>query len=303
MIPEGAKVTTYRNGNFLDPVPPGPHVENTGAERRSKLTHFAGAYWLGSEKNEMLQRIYGTAFASQADLDAPQRIEESLKRDHRKLGRELDLFSIHEEVGAGPCTGTRSSPWCVTCSSPSGRKSTQGATSSCTRRTSRARSSTRIRHLQNYGDIMYAPMQVDEQAFRVKPMNRLNHIMIYNSRKHSYRELPVRFAELGTAYRYERPACCTAWNASAAFTGGTTPHIFCTPDQLQSGDRRVLKFMPLLSTCGYEYHCYPRDASGRQIGIGSDAEWTFATNALRAGAETAGLPTRSTRAAARSTRR
>jgi threonyl-tRNA synthetase len=143
-IPAGAKVTYYTNDGFVD-LCRGPHVASTGDIKAFKLTHVAGAYWLGSERNEMLQRIYGTAFPTAAEMDEYlQRIEESLKRDHRRLGRELDLFSIQEEVGPASCCGIRGSASCATSSSSSGRKSTGSAvTSSSTRRTSRARSCTR----------------------------------------------------------------------------------------------------------------------------------------------------------------
>jgi threonyl-tRNA synthetase len=290
-IPEGARITTYRNGDFLD-LCRGPHVASTGKVSTFKLTHVAGAYWLGSEKNEMLQRIYGTAFASDSDLAAHlQRVEESLKRDHRKLGRELDLFSIHEEVGAGlvhwhPRLGmvrhVLEGFW-------KEEHLKAGYDLVYTPHIASEKLYTISGHLENYGDIMYSPMQVDEQAYRVKPMNCPNHIMIYNSRKHSYRELPVRFAELGTVYRYERSGVLHGMERVRGFTQDDS-HIFCTPDQLQSEIEGVLALMHLLlTTCGYEYHCFLATRPADKY-LGSDAEWEFATSALRQALEHRGLP-------------
>ena len=144
-------------------------------------------------------------------------------------------------------------------------------------------------HLQNYADIMYSPMQIDEQAYRAKPMNCPMHIMIYNSRKHSYRELPLRYAELGTVYRYERSGVLHGMERVRGFTQDDS-HIFCTPDQLQSEIEGVLKLMDLLlTTCGYEYRCYLATRPADKY-LGSDEEWEFATNALKQALEHRGLP-------------
>ena len=290
-IPEGARVTTYKNGPFLD-LCRGPHLKSTGELKAFKLTHVAGAYWLGSERNEMLQRIYGTAFATQAELDEHlKRIEESLKRDHRRLGRELDLFSIQEEVGPGlvlwhPKLGIvrhvleqfwKEEHW------------KRGYQFVYTPHIASEKLYQISGHLENYADIMYAPMLIDEQAYRAKPMNCPGHIMIYNSRKHSYRELPIRFAELGTVYRYERSGVLHGMERVRGFTQDDS-HIFCTPDQLQSEVQGVLDLMHhLLTTFGYSYSCYLATRPKEKY-LGSDAEWGFATNALRAALEAKGLP-------------
>ena len=290
-IPEGARVTTYKNGPFLD-LCRGPHLKSTGELKAFKLTHVAGAYWLGSERNEMLQRIYGTAFATQAELDEHlKRIEESLKRDHRRLGRELDLFSIQEEVGPGlvlwhPKLGIvrhvleqfwKEEHW------------KRGYQFVYTPHIASEKLYQISGHLENYADIMYAPMLIDEQAYRAKPMNCPGHIMIYNSRKHSYRELPIRFAELGTVYRYERSGVLHGMERVRGFTQDDS-HIFCTPDQLQSEVQGVLDLMHhLLTTFGYSYSCYLATRPKEKY-LGSDAEWEFATNALRAALEAKGLP-------------
>ena len=290
-IPEGARVTTYKNGPFLD-LCRGPHLKSTGELKAFKLTHVAGAYWLGSERNEMLQRIYGTAFATQAELDEHlKRIEESLKRDHRRLGRELDLFSIQEEVGPGlvlwhPKLGIvrhvleqfwKEEHW------------KRGYQFVYTPHIASEKLYVISGHLENYADIMYAPMMIDEQAYRAKPMNCPGHIMIYNARKHSYRELPIRFAELGTVYRYERSGVLHGMERVRGFTQDDS-HIFCTPDQLQSEVQGVLDLMHhLLTTFGYTYSCYLATRPKEKY-LGSDAEWEFATNALRAALEAKGLP-------------
>ena len=290
-IPEGARVTTYKNGPFLD-LCRGPHLKSTGELKAFKLTHVAGAYWLGSERNEMLQRIYGTAFATQAELDEHlKRIEESLKRDHRRLGRELDLFSIQEEVGPGlvlwhPKLGIvrhvleqfwKEEHW------------KRGYQFVYTPHIASEKLYQISGHLENYADIMYAPMMIDEQAYRAKPMNCPGHIMIYNARKHSYRELPIRFAELGTVYRYERSGVLHGMERVRGFTQDDS-HIFCTPDQLQSEVQGVLDLMHhLLTTFGYTYSCYLATRPKEKY-LGSDAEWEFATNALRAALEAKGLP-------------
>ena len=290
-IPEGARVTTYKNGPFLD-LCRGPHLKSTGELKAFKLTHVAGAYWLGSERNEMLQRIYGTAFATQAELDEHlKRIEESLKRDHRRLGRELDLFSIQEEVGPGlvlwhPKLGIvrhvleqfwKEEHW------------KRGYQFVYTPHIASEKLYQISGHLENYADIMYAPMMIDEQAYRAKPMNCPGHIMIYNARKHSYRELPIRFAELGTVYRYERSGVLHGMERVRGFTQDDS-HIFCTPDQLQSEVQGVLDLMHhLLTTFGYSYSCYLATRPKEKY-LGSDAEWEFATNALRAALEAKGLP-------------
>jgi threonyl-tRNA synthetase len=291
VIPEGAKVTTYRNGQFLD-LCRGPHVESTAKVTAFKLTHVAGAYWLGSEKNEMLQRIYGTAFNTQAELDEHLlRIEEALKRDHRKLGRELDLYSIHDEVGAGlvhwhPKLGmvrhVLEGFW-------KEEHLKAGYQLVYTPHIASEKLYEISGHLQNYADIMYSPMQIDDQAYRAKPMNCPNHIMIYNNRPHSYRELPVRFAELGTVYRYERSGVLHGMERVRGFTQDDS-HIFCTPEQLESEVQGVLDLHHrIVTTFGYEYRCYLATRPAEKY-LGSDEEWAFATNALRGALEGRGIP-------------
>jgi len=183
-IPEGGKVTYYRSGPFLD-LCRGPHLPSTGRIKAFKVTHVAGAYWLGNERNEMLQRIYGTAFPTQQELDEHlKRVEEALKRDHRRLGRELDLYSIHEEVGPGlvhwhPKGGMVrhliEEFW-------TSEHLKRGYQLVYTPHLASEKLFEISGHLENYGDIMYSPMDIDGQPYRVMPMNCPGHIMIYQTR-------------------------------------------------------------------------------------------------------------------------
>jgi threonyl-tRNA synthetase len=290
-IPAGDKITFYQNGPFLD-LCRGPHVASTGEIKAFKLTHVAGAYWLGSERNEMLQRIYGTAFPTQAELDEyVKRIEESLKRDHRRLGRELSLYSIHDEVGPGlihwhPKGGMLrhliEEFW-------KAEHLKRGYQFVYTPHLASERLYEISGHLENYADLMYAPMDIDGKPYRVKPMNCPGHIMIYNSRRHSYRELPLRFAELGTVYRYERSGVLHGMERVRGFTQDDS-HVFCTPDQLADEVAAILDLMDyLLRAFRYDYSCYlatrPKDKF-----LGTEEEWDFATAALKSALERRGLP-------------
>jgi threonyl-tRNA synthetase len=291
VIPEDGKVTYYKDGPFVD-LCRGPHLPSTGAIKAFKVTHVAGAYWLGSERNEMLQRIYGTAFATQQELDEHlKRIEEALKRDHRRLGRELDLFSIHEEIGPGlvlwhPRGGMVrhliENFW-------KDEHLKRGYQFVYTPHIASEKLYQISGHLENYADIMYAPMEIDGQPYRAKPMNCPGHIMIYTSRKHSYRDLPLRYAELGTVYRYERSGVLHGMERVRGFTQDDS-HIFCTPEQLQDEVLGILDLMDfLLKAFGYEYQCYlatrPKDKY-----LGTEEEWAFATEALRQALDRRGLP-------------
>ena len=290
-IPADGKITFYRNGPFTD-LCRGPHVASTGEIKAFKLTHVAGAYWLGNEHNEMLQRIYGTAFPAQAELDAfLKQIEEALKRDHRKLGRELDIFSIHDEVGPGlihwhPRGGMLrhliEQFW-------KDEHIRRGYHLVYTPHVASEKLYEISGHLQNYADLMYAPMDIDGQPYRVKPMNCPNHVMIYTSRKRSYRELPLRLAEFGTVYRYERSGVLHGMDRVRGFTVDDS-HIFCTRDQLAAEVEGVLDLMDyILRAFRYDYRCYlatrPKDKF-----LGSEEEWAFATDALRQALERRRLP-------------
>jgi len=290
-IPEGEKVTMFRNGPFLD-LCRGPHVMSTGRIKAFKITHSAGAYWLGNERNEMLQRIYGTAFSSQKKLDEHLAlIEESLKRDHRRVGKDLDLFSVHEKVGAGlihwHARGGMVRHLIEAFWKDEHLK--RGYQMVYTPHIASEKLYEISGHLENYADLMYSPMDIDGQPFRLKPMNCPGHIMIYQTRRHSYRDLPIRMAELGTVYRYERSGVLHGMERVRGFTQDDS-HIFCTREQLADEVGGILDLMDfLLQTFGYEYTAYlatrPEDKY-----LGSDEEWEFATNALRQALDSRGMP-------------
>ncbi|MDO8615859.1 MAG: threonine--tRNA ligase [Dehalococcoidia bacterium] len=281
---EDEAVGLYRQGEFLD-LCQGPHVQRTGQVAPFKLMSVAGAYWRGSERNPMLQRIYGALFETQEELDAHlQQIEEALRRDHRRLGRELDLFSFHEEFGPGlvywhPRGGRvrtliedfwrrehyRAGYELVY--TPHIGKSTLWETSG---------------HLDFYTENMYSPMDIDGQDYYVRPMNCPFHIQIYKSDLHSYRELPIRLAELGTVYRYERSGVLHGLMRVRGFTQDDA-HILCRPDQVRAEIQGCVDFMLFfLGAFGFQdFHVYlsTRDESGKYAG--SLEDWQMATEVLR----------------------
>ena len=240
---EGDTVTIYKHGDFMD-LCRGPHVSNTKEVKAFKLLKVAGAYWRGSEKNPQLNRIYGTAFFSKKELDDYlTMLEEAGKRDHRKLGTELDLFSTMDEYGAGlilwhPKGGRirdaietfwkqehYRNGYDILYTPHIGRK-TLWETSG---------------HLDFYRDSMYSPMDIDGNDYFIKPMNCPFHIMVYKSRMRSYRDLPLRWAELGTVYRYEKSGVLHGLLRVRGFTQDDA-HIVCTPEQIEDEIREVLRF-------------------------------------------------------------
>ena len=289
MIPADAKVTYYRNGGFID-LCRGPHVRSTGEVKAFKLTHVAGAYWLGSERNEMLQRIYGTAFPSAEELEAHlQRVEEALKRDHRRLGRELDLFSIHEEVGAGLIhwhpKGGMLRHLIETFVKDENLK--RGYHLVYTPHISSERLYAISGHLDKYSEFMYAPMDIEGSPYRVKPMNCPNHIMIYKSRRRSYRELPLRLAELGTVYRFERSGVLHGMDRVRGFTVDDA-HLFCTKEQVAEEVEGMIELMNvLLQAFGFTYTAYLATRPAKSLG--AEEDWTFSTEALRSALERRGI--------------
>jgi len=276
------EVSSFENGDFLD-LCRGPHVKSTKQIGAYKLLSIAGAYWRASEKNPQLQRIYGTAWHTRAELkDYLHRLAEAEKRDHRKLGRALDLFSAHEDVGGGlifwhPKLGMVrhliETYWRE-------EHLKRGYNFVYTPHIASERLYTTSGHLQNYADLMYSPMDIDGSPYRVKPMNCPGHIKIYQSRGHSYRDLPIRFAELGTVYRYERSGVLHGMLRVRGFTQDDS-HIFCTRDQLAEEITGVLELThTMMSDFGYTYEAFlatrPKDKS-----MGTDEEWAWATEALR----------------------
>ena len=246
-------VTIYRQGSFVD-LCRGPHAATTGEVKAIKLLSVAGAYWRGDEHRSMLQRIYGTAFETEDELESHlKKLEEAAKRDHRKLGKTLDLFSIHEEAGAGLIY------W-----HPKGalvRKVIEdfwkdehfrrGYDLLYTPHLAKVDLWKRSGHWEYYRDSMYPPMEMEGQDYVVKPMNCPGHIMIFKTQLRSYRQLPLRWAELGTVYRWERSGVLHGLTRVRGFTQDDA-HIFCRPDQLEDEVVGVVEFACfMLETFGF----------------------------------------------------
>ncbi|HTV07734.1 MAG TPA: threonine--tRNA ligase [Candidatus Aquilonibacter sp.] len=282
----GDTISLYRNGNFTD-FCRGPHVPSTGRVKAFKVMSIAGAYWLGDEKNQQLQRIYGTAFFSQKELDAHFKYLEEIKaRDHRALGKQLDLFSIQEVAGAGLIF------W-----HPKGgliRKTMEDwMREECIRRGYQMVFTPHIMrrelwkisgHEGYYAENMYPPMELDDAEYRLKPMNCPGHILIYKSTPKSYRDLPARYAELGNVYRYERSGTMHGLLRVRGFTQDDA-HIFCTPDQINAEIEACLDFAKaVLKTFGfkeYRVELSTRDPKKGADFVGSESDWNHAEEALK----------------------
>ncbi len=277
----GDVVTIYKQGKFID-LCRGPHVTVTGEIGPFKLTHIAGAYWRGREDRPMLQRIYGVAFDSKEELERYLACrEEASKRDHRKLGRDLDLFSIHEEAGPGLIY------W-----HPKGavvrrviedfwkaEHIKQGYDVVYTPHIAKLDLWKQSGHWDHYREHLYSPMEVEGQEYILKPMNCLGHILIYKTGLHSYRELPLRYAELGTVYRYERSGVLHGLARVRGFTQDDA-HIFCRPDQLEEEITGVLRLVQYMMGT-FDFNEYELLLATRPEKYAGTAEmWERATNAL-----------------------
>ena len=287
--PEG-KWTVYQEGDFVD-FCRGPHVESTGKIGEYKLLSIAGAYWRGDEHNEMLQRIYGTAWATKEELeDHLKRLEEAERRDHRRLGRELDLFSIQEEAGPGLVF------W-----HPKGaliRKIIEdywrdehlngGYELLYTPHIAKQALWATSGHLDFFTENMFSPMEVEGSPYLIRPMNCPFHLLIYKTKIRSYRELPIRWAELGTVYRYERSGVMHGLMRVRGFTQDDA-HIICRRDQAESEVKRVLNFViDVLKRFGFdEYQVYL--STRPEKWVGTDEGWQLATEALKIALKEKGL--------------
>ncbi len=290
----GPVVSCYRQNNFMD-FCTGPHLPSTGRIGAFKLLSIAGAYWKGSEKNQQLQRIYGTAFATEEQLQEHLRLlEEARKRDHRKLGPALDLFSVEETAGPGLIFwhphGTivrqvLEDFW----KDEHRRRGYQLVTTPHIARDELWRMSG---HLDYYKENMYT-FEIEESGYVIKPMNCPGHSLIYKSRLRSYRELPIRFAELGTVYRNERSGVLHGMMRVRGFTQDDA-HIYCTRDQILDEIKGVLDLVIIfLKTFGYERYevdLSVRDPSHPEKYAGDDSGWTMAEGALTQALESRGLP-------------
>ena len=288
-------VSIYRHGSFVD-LCRGPHLNSTGQIGPFKLLSIAGAYWRGDEHRPMLQRIYGTAFDTQAELDEHlRRLAEIEARDHRRLVKQLDLISFHEEAGAGLAYWHPKGGLMRVLIEDYWRKQhlEGGYDIVFTPHIGRAHLWKTSGHLDFYKESMYSPMEIDEQEYYVKPMNCPFHIMIYKSRLRSYRELPLRWAELGTVYRYERSGTLHGLLRVRGFTQDDA-HIFCTPEQIEDEILRVLDFsLSMLRAFGFEEYKVElsvRDPQNLGKYVGSDAMWQQAEGSLLKALEARNLP-------------
>ena len=290
-IPEDEAISTYKHGAFED-LCAGPHVESTGKIPAFKLLSVAGAYWRGDEKRPMLQRIYGTAFESQDALDEHlHRLEEARRRDHRLLGRELDLFSIHDETGPGliiwhpkgsRLRGIIEDFW-------KQEHYSAGYDLVYTPHIGRSNLWETSGHLDFYKENMYAAMEMDGQDYYLKPMNCPFHIMYYRTAMRSYRDLPMRIGELGSVYRYERGGVLHGLLRVRGLTQDDA-HIFCRQDQVVEEINGVLDLdFHLLEAMGFsEFEVML--STRPEKAVGDAAQWDIATDSLRQTLEQRGIP-------------
>ncbi|NLG34694.1 MAG: threonine--tRNA ligase, partial [Lentisphaerae bacterium] len=290
-IPEGETISLYHTGNFTD-LCRGPHVKSTGEIRAFKLTSVAGAYFRGDEKNPMMQRLYGTAFLSQADLEAHQKmLEEAKLRDHRALGRDLDLFSIQESVGPGLVHWHPKGARIRATIEDFWRREhfRAGYEMLYTPHIGRAGLWETSGHLGFYSENMYAPMDIDEQRYYIKPMNCPFHIQVYKTHKRSYRELPLRWAELGTVYRYERAGVLHGLMRVRGFTQDDA-HIYCTEEQVEQEVRECVRFaIAMWKAFGFE-DITAYLATRPEKAVGEPARWDLAQRSLEAALKAEGIP-------------
>jgi threonyl-tRNA synthetase len=279
----GDKVSIYKNDKFID-LCEGPHIPSTGKIGVFKLLKIAGAYWRGDEKNPMLQRIYGISYPTQAELTRElKRIEEAKERDHRKIGKELELYSIFELGGPG-----------LVCWHPDGaiirneienfwkkEHIKRGYQLVYTPHIAKAELWHTSGHFDYYEHM--TTLKFDEKEYVLKPMNCIYHILIYNSNIHSYKELPIRYAELGTVYRCERSGVLHGLARVRGFTQDDA-HIFCQPEQAMNEVRGVLELAQfMMKTFGfsdYEIDLSVRDPNEKEKYVGSDREWEHAEGVL-----------------------
>ncbi len=290
--PEGGVITTYRNTDEFVDLCRGPHVPDTGYLGHFKLMRVAGAYWRGDEKRQMLQRIYGTAWASKADLEAHlHRLEEAAQRDHRRLATELDLLSFPPELGGGLAV------W-----HPRGaiirkimedysreRHDAAGYQFVYTPHLANERLFQTSGHLDFYADGMYPPMEMDNGTYYPKPMNCPMHCLIFGTGQRSYKELPLRLFELGTVYRYERSGTLHGLMRIRGFTQDDS-HLYVAPEQLADEIASLLDFvLSVLRAFGFEDFTFNLSTKDPEKYVGSDEIWVEATAALREALDRHGL--------------
>lgn len=290
-LPVDAEISFYKQGDFTD-LCAGPHLMSTGKVKAVKLMQLAGAYWRGDEKNKMLQRIYGTAFPKASQLDEYLKmLEEAEKRDHRRLGRELELFSFDEEVGPGLVLWHPKGARVRMHIEDFWRKQhlRNGYDLVNTPHIGRGQLWETSGHLGFYKESMYSAMDVDGQDFYAKPMNCPFHIAIYKSKLHSYRDLPYRWAELGTVYRYEKSGALHGLLRVRGFTQDDA-HLFCAPEQMPDEIRKVLRFcLSMLNDFGFKDYKIYVSTKPKDKYVGDDSMWAAATKALKEAVTAEGL--------------
>jgi len=273
----------------------GPHIPDTSKIKAFKLLSIAGAYWKGDEHNKQLQRIYGTAFFSAPELeDYLNRLEESKRRDHRRLGKELELFTVNETVGAGlplwlpkGATIRRLLEEYIL-----GRERALGYLHVHTPDLAKVDLYERSGHWEHYQDSMFPPMQLENERMVLRPMNCPHHILVYESKQRSYRDLPLKIAELGTMYRYERSGVLSGLSRVRCMTLNDA-HIFCTPDQVKEEFSNVMRLVEQayrdLGITQYRYRLSLRDKADKQKYVDNDAMWEMGERVLREAMDSLGL--------------
>jgi len=290
-VPEGEAISFYKCGDFLD-LCRGPHVESTGKIRAFKLLSVAGSYYRGKETNPMLQRINGTAFTNDKQVKLYlKQLEEAKKRDHRKLGTELDLFSIHNEVGPGLIHWHPKGARIRSIIEDFWRQEhfRNGYEILYTPHVGKANLWETSGHLDFYSEGMYAPMEIDKSDYYVRPMNCPFHINIYKSGLRSYRELPLRWAELGTVYRYEKAGVLHGLLRVRGFTQDDA-HIFCTAEQIEDEVKEVIRFSnEMWKTFGFD-NITAYLSTRPEKAVGEPARWAQATESLKSALDAEGIP-------------
>jgi len=291
----GEEISLYRNGRFVD-FCRGPHVPSTGRVKAFKVMSLSGAYWLGNEKNPQLQRIYGTAFFSSKDLENYLNLlEEAKKRDHRRLGKELELFTVSEDVGSGlplwlPKGATIRrllEEYILQLERESGYQHVY------TPALAKVDLYVRSGHWAHYHEDMFPPMDLETEQMVLRPMNCPHHILIYESKPRSYRELPLKLAELGTMYRYERSGVLSGLSRVRTMTLNDA-HIFCTPEQIKEEFSNVMKLVEQayrdLGITKYSYRLSLRDPANKEKYVDNDEMWALGERVLREALDGLGLP-------------
>jgi threonyl-tRNA synthetase len=290
---EDGEISVYKQGDFFD-LCSGPHVPSTGRLGAFKLQNIAGAYWRGDEKNPMLTRVYGTAWPTEKELNAYlRRLEEAKARDHRKIGKDLDLFTFSPDTGAG-----------IPLFLPKGEmmrhlmedyvrevQTRHGYEHVWTGHLVNEVLFAKSGHLEHYRESMYPPMIDGETRYRLKPMNCPSHMTLYNSRSHSYRDLPLRYAEFATLYRYEKSGELTGLTRVRSLTQDDA-HVFCTEDQIQDEFARALEIVrEVLDTYGFADYRVQLSLRDQDVAkyVADDAKWSRAEKELREALDTAAI--------------